>query len=270
MSQPYAEVIGDPVAHSKSPIIHQFWLDALGIDARYECCHVTPADLAGYFSKRRDDVLWRGCNITLPHKETALAHVADPGNVRSLIGAANLVTRGDDGTLIAANTDAGGFYLPIADLELAGAAIIVIGAGGAARAVLYALSRLEVAEVTIINRNTLKAGALLARFGLRGKALPLGAPLPPAALVVNASALGMAGQPPLDVDLAPLPGDAIIYDIVYAPVETPLLAAARARGLETVDGLEMLVGQAAIAFEVLFGTVPPRDDDAALRALLAS
>ncbi len=268
MSQPYAEVIGDPIAHSKSPLIHQFWLDALGLNARYDRRHVVSANLGTYFAQRRDDPLWRGCNITLPHKEAALDHVTDPGNVRALIGAANLVTRADDGTLIAANTDAGGFYLPIAGLELTGAPIVVIGAGGAARAVLYALSRLHVGEVTIINRNGLKAGALLARFGLRGKAVPQGTKLPMAALVVNASPLGMAGQAALEIDLAPLPDGSIVYDLVYAPVETSLLAAARARGLDTVDGLEMLVGQAAIAFEVLFGMAPPRDGDAALRELL--
>ncbi|MFM9827687.1 MAG: shikimate dehydrogenase family protein [Sphingomonas sp.] len=270
MSRPYAEVIGDPIAHSKSPVIHQFWLDALGIDARYEPCHVLPDELAKYFARRREDPLWRGCNITLPHKVSALDHVDDPGNVRTLIGAANLVTRAENGVLTAANTDAGGFYLPIAQLDLAAAPIVVVGAGGAARAVLFALSRLNVGEVTIVNRNVLKAGALLASFGLKGKAVPHGTLLPPAALVVNASTLGMAGQPPLELDLAGLSDDAIVYDIVYSPLETPLLAAARARGLETVDGLEMLIGQAAIAFEVLFGVASPRDRDDDLRALLVT
>ncbi|MBX9728650.1 MAG: shikimate dehydrogenase, partial [Sphingopyxis sp.] len=119
-----------------------------------------------------------------------------------------------------------------------------------------------------LNRNPLKAAALLARFGLKGDALPLGAPLPPAALLVNASSLGMDGQPPLDLDLSPLPDNAWVYDIVYAPIETPLLAAAHARGLETVDGLDMLIGQAALAFELFFDAEPPRDRDEELRARL--
>lgn len=270
MTRPFAEVIGDPIAHSKSPMIHQFWLDHLGIDARYERCHVRAEGLGDYFTQRRADPLWRGCNITAPHKVSALDHLADPGNVRGLIGATNLVTRGNDGSLNAANTDAGGFYLPIAGLDLAGAPVVVIGAGGAARAILYALSRLDVGEVTLINRNTLKAGALLADFGLKGRAVPHGTPIAEAALVVNASVLGMTGQSPLSLDLSALSAESVVYDIVYAPLETPLLAAARARGLETVDGLDMLIGQAAIAFEALFGATPPRERDSALRALLVS
>ncbi|MFA5989753.1 MAG: shikimate dehydrogenase [Sphingomonas sp.] len=268
MIQSYAEVIGDPISHSKSPIIHGFWLEALGIDASYRTHHVLPGALGEYFARRREDPAWRGCNITIPHKVAALDHVADPGGVRQSIGAANLVVKQPDGSLTAINTDAGGFYTPIAGLDLAGATVAVIGAGGAARAILFALSRLGVGEVMIYNRNPLKAAALLAAFKLKGKALPLGSALPPAALLVNASPLGMAGQPALDVDLTPLPEDAVVYDIVYTPLETPLLAAARARELDTVDGLEMLVGQAAIAFELLFDTEPVRDNDAALRALL--
>ncbi len=268
MTRRYAEVIGDPIAHSKSPIIHGFWLEALGIDADYRTCHVTPADLAAYFTNRIADPAWCGCNITIPHKITALDHVADPGGVRASIGAINLVARGEQGVFFGTNTDAGGFYAPIADLDLTDAPIVVIGAGGAARAILFALSRLGVGRVTVLNRNVLKGAALLATFGLKGDALPLTAPLPPAALLVNASALGMKGQPPLEIDLDPLPDDAVVYDIVYAPLETPLLAAARAHDLDTVDGLEMLIGQAALAFEILFGVAPPRDRDDDLRARL--
>jgi shikimate dehydrogenase len=124
--------------------------------------------------------------------------------------------------------------------------------------------------VTILNRNVLKAAALLSSFGLKGKALPLSAPIPPAALLVNTSSLGMTGQPPLDIDLTPLPEDAVVYDIVYAPLETGLLKAARARELDTVDGLDMLIGQGALAFELLFGAEPPRDRDDELRELLTS
>lgn len=271
MTKPYAEVIGDPVAHSKSPVIHGFWLAALGIDGAYRKHHVTPDKLAEYFAERRDDPAWRGCNVTIPHKLAALDHVPDPGGLRDSIGAINTVFRGEDGALIGTNTDAGGFASPIAGLDLAGQHVTVIGAGGAARAVLFALSKLDVARVTIMNRSPMRAMGLIAKFGLRGDVVPLDAPLAPTnALLVNTSALGMSGQPPLDIDLSPLSGDAVVYDIVYAPLETDLLARAHERGLETVDGLEMLIGQAALAFEILFGAEPPRDRDDELRALLTS
>jgi shikimate dehydrogenase len=266
--QVYAEVIGDPIAHSKSPVIHGFWLKALGIDAEYRKTHVTREGLADYFAERRADSDWRGCNITVPHKETALDFVEDPGDVRGSIGAINLAFRAGGGELIGTNTDAAGFYAPISGLDLTSKPVAVIGAGGAARAVLFALSRIGVGPVTILNRNPLKGAGLLASFRLKGNALKLDAALPPAALLVNASSLGMVGQPPLEIDLSPLPDDALVYDVVYAPLETPLLAAADARGLDTVDGLDMLIGQAALAFELLFGAEPPRDRDDELRKLL--
>ena len=266
----YAEVIGDPISHSKSPLIHRFWLEALGMTGDYRATRVDADGLASYFATRRDDPDWRGCNITIPHKIAALDHVADPGGVRASIGAINTVFRGDGGVLTGTNTDAGGFYAPLAEVDLVGKPVVVIGAGGAARAILFALSRLGVGPVTLLNRSPLKGAALLARFGLKGQVLPLTAPLPPAALLVNASPLGMAGQPPLTIDLTPLPENAIVYDIVYAPLETELLAAADARGLATIDGLEMLIGQAAVAFEILFDAAPPRDRDDDLRALLTA
>ena len=266
----YAEVIGDPIGHTKSPAIHGFWLDALDIDAEYRATHVTPDGLAAYFDARRADPAWRGCNVTIPHKQAALDLVEDRGGIRATIGAVNTVLRAEDGALIGTNTDAGGFYSPIAGLDLEGKQAVVIGAGGAARAILFALSKLGIGRVTILNRNVLKAAALLSSFGLKGDALPLGAKLPPAALLVNASALGMSGQPPLEIDLSPLPEDAVVYDIVYAPLETALLAQARDRELDTVDGLDMLIGQAALAFELFFGAEPPRDRDEELRALLTS
>lgn len=265
---PYAEVIGDPIAHSRSPLIHGFWLKALGIDAEYRATHVTSEGLADYFASRRGDPAWRGTNITIPHKQAALDHVEDRGDMRGSIGAINTVVRVEDGALIGTNTDAGGFYAPIAGLDLEGRHAVVVGAGGGARAILFALSRVGIGRVTILNRNVLKAAALLSSFGIRGDAVPLGSPLPAADLLVNASALGMAGQPALDLDLSPLPEDAVVYDIVYSPLETPLLAQARARELDTVDGLDMLIGQAALAFELFFGAAPPRDRDDALRELL--
>lgn len=145
---------------------------------------------------------------------------------------------------------------------------MLVGSGGAANAILFALAQVDAGPVTVLARNALKAAGLLARFGLKGDVKPLDAALPSAALLVNASPLGMKGQPPLDLDLAPLPEDAIVYDIVYAPLETGLLHAARVRGLETVDGLEMLVGQAALAFELFFDVPPPEGYDDELRAML--
>jgi len=266
----YAEVIGDPISHSKSPIIHKFWLKALGIEGDYKTFHVPPDQLADYLASARADADWLGCNVTVPHKVAVIDLVDDPGDIRNTIGAMNTILRRSDGSLMGTNTDAAGFYAPISGLDLAGQPIVVVGAGGAARAILFALSRVGVGRVTLLNRNPLKGAALLASFGLKGDALKLDAPLPPAALLVNATSLGMAGQPPLDLDLSPLPEDAVVYDIVYAPLETGLLKAARARDLDTVDGLDMLIGQAALAFELLFGAEPPRDRDDELRALLTS
>lgn len=264
----YAEVIGHPIAHSKSPLIHRFWLGQLGIVADYKARDVLPANLDNYFAEMAEDAEWRGCNITIPHKIAALDFVTDPGDVRGSIGAINTVFRGENGQLIGTNTDVGGFYGPIADVPLASDTAIVIGAGGAARAVLFALAQVDIGEVVLLSRNALKGAAILAHFGLKGRVMPMDAKLPGAALLVNASPLGMAGQEPLDIDLSPLPEHALVYDLVYAPIETELLKAARGRELETVDGLEMLVGQAAIAFELFFGVAPPQDGEDVLRAKL--
>lgn len=266
---PYAEVIGDPVAHSKSPLIHNHWLAATGMAGSYRACHVRAEELGAYLDRRSADPDWRGCNVTLPHKLAVLDLVPDPGGVRASIGAANTIARAGDGSLFATNTDAGGFFAPLADIDLEGQPVVVIGAGGAARAVLFALSKCQVGPVTILNRNVLKASALLAAFGLKGQTLPLGSRLPAAALVVNASSLGMAGQPPLEIDLSRLPDDAFIYDCVYSPLVTDLLAQADDRGLATIDGLDMLIGQAALAFECFFGVTPPADDEQ-LRAMLTA
>lgn len=267
---PYAEVIGDPIAHSKSPLIHGFWLKALGIAGDYARAHVKPDDLAAYIAERRADPAWRGCNVTIPHKVAVMDLVDDPGDIRGTIGAMNTIVRQPDGALIGTNTDAAGFYAPLAELDLAGAPVAVVGAGGAARAVLFALARAGVGHVTVLNRSPLKAMGLLATFGLKGEVVALDASLPPVSLLVNASSLGMAGQPPLTLDLSPLPDDAIVYDLVYAPLQTELLRAAEARGLDVVDGLDMLIGQAALAFELFFGKAPPEGRDEELRALLTA
>ncbi|NJM50303.1 MAG: shikimate dehydrogenase [Sphingomonadales bacterium] len=268
ISSPYAEVIGDPIAQSKSPLIHGFWLEKLGIEARYLAHHVLAEELGDYFDLRRGDANWRGCNITIPHKIAALEYVTDPGDIRSSIGAINTVFRGENGALIGTNTDAGGFFLPLAEMDWTGQSAIVLGAGGAARAVLFALARAGIGDVTLLARSGLKAAGLLAHFGLKGKVLPFDGKLPPASLLVNASPLGMKGKEALDIDLSPLPQGALVYDLVYVPLETPLLASAKAYGLEAVDGLDMLIGQAALAFELFFGAKPPEGHDDELRDML--
>lgn len=268
----YADVIGDPIAQSKSPLIHGYWIERLGLEAAYRATHVTAEGLSDYIARRRDDADWRGCNVTMPHKLAVMDMVDDPGDVRGSIGAMNTILRQRDGSLIGTNTDAAGFYAPLADFDLEGAPVALYGTGGAARAVLFALKQTRVGPVTMFARNPLKAAGLLATFGLKGDVVSIDSPLPAVALLVNASALGMTGQPALSPDLSVLPDDAVIYDIVYSPLETPLLAAARARDLATIDGLEMLIGQAAAAFELFFGKAPPRDDasESELRRRLTS
>ncbi|HUQ13649.1 MAG TPA: shikimate dehydrogenase [Novosphingobium sp.] len=267
----YAEVIGDPIAHSKSPAIHNFWLGKLGIEAEYRLCHVRADELADYFARRRADPLWRGCNVTLPHKVATLGLIERTDDVAAAVGAANCVVHGAPGVLTATNTDCDGFNEPIADLALEGREIAVLGAGGAARAALMLLVARRTGFVTVHARDPGLAKDLLIRLGLTGAAIPFDAPLAPAtALLVNCSPLGMTGMLPLEIDLAPLPFDATVYDVVYDPLETPLLAAARAKGLRAVDGLAMLIGQATVAFELFFDVPAPRQHDAELRGLLTS
>ncbi len=283
MSRAYAEVIGDPIMQSKSPAIHTFWLGQLGIAAEYRACHVRPAELADYFTHRRADPDWRGCNITMPHKQAAIAllDVVDPLAAR--IGAVNTVVRSADGRLTGYNTDVAGFLEPLLpylrDTHLIRMAR-VIGTGGAARAIVAALADQHF-TIVLAARDPAKAQALLAELAPKGEHHT-----PPVAhfaaptdfafddrtqlldLVINASPLGMAGQPPLQFDLSHVPPGSVVYDIVTAPLETPLLRAARAAGFVTIDGLAMLIGQAAAAFALFFGQPPPRQSDAELRALL--
>lgn len=265
---PWAEVIGQPIAQSKSPLIHRFWLEALGLPGDYRATSVETADLASFLDGRRGDPLWRGCNVTMPHKQAVLDLAEDRGNLRETIGAANTLFRDEDGGLVATNTDAAGFFEPIAGLDLTGRTVTVVGAGGAARAVLFALARMNVGEVVLLNRTPLKAAALLHRFGLKGRVAGLDAMAPPSALIVNASALGMSGQPVWVPDLSGQGDECVVYDLVYHPIETPLLQAAADAGLATIDGLDMLIGQARVAFELFFGQAPPDDRDEALRARL--
>ena len=279
----YAEVIGDPIAQSKSPAIHKFWLSQLGIAADYRACHVSAAGLADYFAARRIDPDWRGCNITMPHKQTAMALVDGLDPLARRIGAINTVVRGPGGGLTGYNTDAAGFLEPLQPL-LEGSHLVrmarVIGAGGAARAIVAALADHNFTLV-LAARDPAKARALLDELAPAGEhhTPPLSHFAPPTDfafddrsqlldLVVNASPLGMAGQPPLQLDPSHFPPGSTVYDIVTNPLETPLLAAARAAGFATIDGLAMLIGQAAAAFQMFFGQPAPRECDAELRKLL--
>lgn len=270
LTTPYAEVIGDPIAHSKSPIIHSFWLNALGIEGQYRAAHVRPDDLPAYIAARRADPHWRGCNVTIPHKVAVTSLVDDPGGVAQTIGAMNTLVRGDGGTLIGTNTDAGGFVTPLLTAGWQGTSAAIVGSGGAARAMLFGLKQIGVKDFTLVARNALKGMGLLSQMGIKGKVIGLDAPLPSVALLANASPMGMAGQDAYAPDLSPLADDAVVYDAVYAPLDTPLLQAAEARNLAIIDGLEMLVGQAALAFELFFGKEAPRARDDDLWALLTA
>ena len=279
---PYAEVIGDPIAQSKSPAIHNFWTKAVGLDADYRRQLIRVDDLADYFSTRRDDPAWRGCNVTMPHKQAVIALLDRLDPLAAAIGAVNTVVR-EEGELVGYNTDAGGFLEPLR-ADLAGRHYFrmarVLGTGGAARAIVAALVR-EGFVIVLAGRDPAKAQALLDELAPYGDhhAVDLEHFASPTDfafddrtecfdLVVNASPLGMHGQPALAFDWSHAPPGAIAYDIVTDPVETPFLGSAQAAGHRTVDGLAMLIGQAALAFEKFFGAAPPRDRDGELRAIL--
>jgi len=270
----YAEVIGDPIAHSRSPMMHGFWLEQLGIDAEYRRTHVRPEELASFFADRREDSDWRGCNVTIPHKQTVMALLDRVDPVAEAIGAVNTIVP-RDGVLIGHNTDAPGFLEPLrpklAERHLLRTARI-LGTGGAARAIAHALWE-EGFTLIVAGRDAAKAQEIVAPFDpgfvhvctLDTFARPLDFDWGEAGdrldLVVNATSLGMTGQPPLDVDFSNLPPGAIVYDAVYAPLITPLLTEARERGHPIIDGLSMLIGQGRIAFEHFFGVAAPSDAD---------
>jgi len=264
-----AAVIGDPVAHSKSPLIHGYWIERLGLAASYTRVHVRADALAEFVATLRADG-WRGVNVTLPHKVAIAALCDDLTPLARRVGAVNTVIVGEGGTLLGHNTDVAGFTTPLRARTWSGARACVLGAGGAARAITTGLADLGFAAIHVVNRTPANIAALpVACIAHDWNSVE--AALAGADLLVNTTALGMTGKPPLDIDLAPLAPDAWVNDIVYAPLETGLLAQARARGLHTVDGMEMLIGQAAEAFSLFFGQAPPRDpaSDAGLRAVLA-
>lgn len=267
---PIAGVIGWPVAHSKSPLIHRFWLERLGIDGEYGRFPVAPERLVEAM-RALAALGFAGVNVTVPHKLAVMdcVDVIDAG-ARD-VGAVNVVQVMPDGALHGHNSDVAGICDPLQRRALAGREVVLVGSGGAAGAAMAAFVRLGTARVTILARDPAKGRALLEGFGMDGQVLPMdaaeakwGAP----ALLFNASVLGMTGQPAFVPDMARLPDDMMVFDAVYAPLETPLLAAARARGLAVIDGLEMLIGQAAMGFALFFGAEAPRGEDAALRARL--
>ncbi len=270
-----AGVMGWPVAHSRSPALHGFWLAEHGIDGAYLPLPVKPENL-----RRSLEALammgFAGCNLTIPHKEDALNIVDQIDETARRAGAINTIMVDQHGRLVGSNSDMFGF------LEALRAAVpgwsakagpaVVLGAGGAARGVVAALIDDGATEIRLVNRTPARAAALARALGGPVRCIPWeerAAALTGAALLVNATSLGMAGQPALELPLDALPAAAVVNDIVYVPLETPLLAAARARGHEAVDGLDMLLHQGRPGFAAWFG-VEPQVTPALRRALLAT
>jgi shikimate dehydrogenase len=264
-SQIYAEVIGDPIDHSLSPVIHRFWLDALGIDADYRRRQVTRADLPAYIEERRKDGDWRGANVTMPLKLDAAA-LADEATDRAVAAGAANVLMMREGRLVAANTDVGAIAALLARLHQAKAAmgsVTLLGNGGAARAALVTLKLVGLRAVRIQARDMAQAMKLAVEFGLEAEPAPLTAPIISDGLI-NATPLGMTGRDCLNCNLDHLPANGWVFDMVTDPPETPLVVAAREHSLAVLTGLDMLVEQAATSFTLFFGAEPPRDLDAEL------
>jgi len=263
-------IIGWPAGHSRSPIIHNYWIRQHGIAGEYRKEAVPPEEFAGFLARMAERG-YVGANVTIPHKEAALA-LSLPDERARAVGAANTLWR-DGGTLRSTNTDVEGFLgnldaaAPGWDRDLEGA--LVLGAGGSARAVVFGLIERGAKRIHLANRTLARAQALRERFGAavapaRWEEAP--ALLGGARLLVNTTSLGMKGQPPLALDVGLLPAGAVVADLVYVPLATPLLAAARARGLATADGLGMLLHQAVRGFSLWFGVKPTVTPE--LRALV--
>lgn len=277
MGIPYAEVIGDPVAHSKSPLIHKFWLERLGLEGDYRAHRLRATELKAYLDRRRADPFWRGSNVTAPLKARAASLVSDPTGICARIGAMNAIFRSPLGRSLGANTDLLGIAAALGDAPGPGSRVCVIGAGASARAALEYLRLRGASDVRLIARNVARGRAVHGALATGGAVHPFedgAAAIAGAQWVINASPLGMAGMAPMPrAILDALDGmddSGIVFDMVYAPVETDLLRRATALGRTTVDGLDMLVGQAAPAFALFFGVPAPRDRDAELRGLLTS
>jgi shikimate dehydrogenase len=255
-----AGVAGWPVGHSLSPALHGFWIAEHGLDAAYIPLAIRPEDFPSAFAAL-PKLGFRGINVTLPHKEVAFGLTTDHDAAAKATGAVNTVVF-ENGKAVGRNTDVSGFSALLAEhgiASLQSQTVVVLGAGGAARAVVASVLGLGAAQVVLVNRKIEKAKALAGLFGGRVRSadwseLPM--VLGSAALLVNTTSLGMAGEPPLTVDLASLSQQASVVDIVYRPLETALLAQARARGLRAIDGLGMLLHQARPGFAAWFGVEP--------------
>jgi shikimate dehydrogenase len=257
---PRACVMGHPVAHSRSPMIHGYWLATLGIRGAYDLKDVAAEDFPDFFTHLSANG-YVGGNVTVPHKEVAYRLVDRRDEAAEAIGAVNTVWI-EDGKLIGGNSDIHGFISNLDDRapgwNVPGCRAVVLGAGGAARSAAYALLKRGVG-VSLVNRTRARAEELAAHFGPGVQAVrieELARRLPAADLLVNCTVCGMVGKPPLDIDLGPLKRSAVVYDVVYVPLETDLLRAARNRGHRTVDGLGMLLQQAGFGFHKWFGAVP--------------
>lgn len=259
-----AGVIGDPVEHSLSPLIHGHWLETYGVAGRYEARHIT-IDGLGAGVRQLADEGFAGFNVTLPHKVAIMTHCATVDETATGVGAANTITIDEHGALHASNSDVYGFLQHLkagwpgfADCD--GAALI-LGAGGAARAAIYALLSAGWRDVRVANRTAHKAATLASEFGITHiDWQAVESVLPDTVLLVNTTALGMQGHPDLDMNVAMMREAGAVYDIVYQPLETTLLANARVAGLTAVDGLGMLVHQAKPGFMRWFGCDPAIDD----------
>lgn len=267
---PLAGVLGWPIGHSRSPRLHRHWLRRYALRGDYLALPVEDADL-GAVLKTLPKMGFVGVNVTIPHKVNALTAADQVTDRATLIGAANTLTFLDDGRILADNTDGYGFMANLRqeapDWDPAAGPAAVFGAGGAARAVIVALADAGVPEIYLANRTRPKAEALRSEFGPRLRIydwVQAGNMLDEALTVVNTTSLGMTGQPALRVPLDGLRPDAVVTDLVYTPLDTPLLQAARAAGCTVVDGLGMLLHQGVPGFERWFGQRPEVDD--ALRA----
>ncbi|MBL4692376.1 MAG: shikimate dehydrogenase [Magnetovibrio sp.] len=273
-----AGVMGWPVDHSLSPKVHGFWLRQFGLAGDYIRIPVKPQDFCDRLKNLKKDGFIGG-NVTVPHKQTALAQVDEADPLAQRIGAVNTIIVREDGTLYGLNTDGFGFlenlYQGHATFKAKTGPAVILGAGGAARAVIVALLEAGAPEIRLLNRTKARANQLAEEFsGLGSGKIIVGEwdnrsdYLNDANLLVNTTTLGMKGQQPLTIDLEVLPKTALVNDIVYVPLETDLLARARARGNPVVDGLGMLLHQARPGFEAWFGRMPDVSD--ALRAFVLS
>ena len=262
-----AGVIGWPISHSRSPRIHNHWLKLHGINGTYLPMAVAPGQLEAAF-RGLPALGFKGCNITLPHKIDALRLVDEADANARRMGAINTVVVQADGSLKGFNNDGYGFIQALLDgkpdWHADAGPITVLGAGGAARAVVLSLADRGAKEIRLINRTLETSQALACEFGAPVVAMPWSerhSALADISLLVNTTSLGMDGKEPLDLNLAALPPHAYVCDVIYAPLETPLLAAARLRGNATVNGLGMLLHQARPAFAAWFGVMPEVTDE---------